>query len=133
MGGLTLEQKCELAGLVYETEICLHAAVLGLNTLIGRVSEGDDAETVPRLRVLAKMLQQGNDALDMLATYAEKLLDLGGHGDDEKLALAIETLEFYADAGSWRKARGSGSLIEDDKGSLAKRALARLENDGDED
>lgn len=52
----------------------------------------------------------------------------------DKLQLAVEALEFYADELSWRKGRGGkASLIDDDnKGDLARETLAKLESGGEE-
>lgn len=51
----------------------------------------------------------------------------------DKLQLAVEALEFYADELSWRKGRGGkASLIDDDnKGDLARETLAKLESGGE--
>jgi hypothetical protein len=134
MGGLTLNEKCEIAGLLYEAQIALTAVSSGLSMIATMVDGGEKLLRLSeRLRALGKMVAQSEEALDALDDELEKLLERGGQGAVDKLAVAIDGLEFYADAESWRKTRGASSLIDDDRGSTARGTLAKLDDDGAEE
>jgi hypothetical protein len=125
-GSTGFGEKCELAGLGYEVSICIRAVSMGLTTLIGRAEGNDYEETLPRLRVLSKMLEQAEEALDALHGFAEKLLVSGGDGDAKAREIAEDGLMFYADEDNWQKRRGKPSAIEDDGGDAARDALAKM-------
>jgi hypothetical protein len=73
MGGWNLDMRCEVRGLLYESQICLEAAAAGMKTVAAQQS-GEVVRV--QLGVLSKMVEQAGDALEAL--HKKLAADLGG-------------------------------------------------------
>jgi len=82
MGGLDLDEKCEISALLYESQICLAAVSAGIKTIENLVESGvgPGERLAERLGALRKMLGQSEEALDALDGHLERLLDRKGGG-----------------------------------------------------
>ena len=140
MGGLTLAEKCEIAGLLYEAQICMTAVASGISTIATMVEAGEKPPHLgERLRALGKMTTQAEEALDALDDELEKLLDRKGAGgeDDEHITMlrkAGDTLDFYAAPKNYISERGKPSPVVKDGGQKARDTIKELwDEDSDEE